>query len=377
MKILHIPNYYYPHIGGIEQTARDIVNSVEDAEQRVFCFNGGKKNVEDEVDGIDVVRCGSFIKISSQSLSFSYGKRLKKQFKEFLPDIVIFHYPNPFAAHYLLKRLKKYPYCKLILWWHLDITKQKILGKFFKGQSERLLKRAEKIVATSPNYLEGSPFLSRYSQKCVIIPSCINEDRLKMTVESVAQSEEIRFKNAGKMICFAVGRHVEYKGYQYLIEASAFLDDNFKIYLAGEGKLTSKLKTLAQNDDKIEFLGRLTDDEMKAYMSACDIYCFPSVTKNEAFGLALAEAMYFKKPAVTFTIAGSGVNYVSLNGVTGLEVENANAKAYAEAMKLLSQDEALRAKLGEAAKMRIKTLFSYGLFQQKVNDVIDSLERIS
>lgn len=370
MKILHIPNYYFPHIGGIEQTARDIVNSLAVAEQRIFCFNGTKEDIIEKVDGFDVIRCGSFAKLSSQSVSLSYGKLLKKQFNDFIPDVVVFHYPNPFGAHYLLKCLKKFPNCKLVLWWHLDITKQKILGKFFKGQSVRLLHRAEKVVATSPNYLKGSPFLSRFKEKCVIIPSCINEDRLKITEGTVAISENIRKSNEGKIICFAVGRHVEYKGYEYLIKASAMLGDNFKIFLAGEGKLTQKLKKLAQNDKKIEFLGRIPDEELKAYMLACDIYCFPSITKNEAFGLALAEAMYFGKPAVTFTIAGSGVNYVNLKDATGFEVENCNSNKYAEAIQTLANNEDLRINLGNAAEERVKELFTFKKFKENLQNLI-------
>ena len=143
MKILHVTNYYHPHIGGIEQTARDIVNSLpEGAEHKIICFNDDKKTAVDCVDGVEVVRCGAFVKVASQVVSFDFKKRLKKLFKEFNPDTVVFHYPNPFEAHYLLKCLKKRRDCKLIVWWHLDITKQKILGKFFIGQSKRLLNRA-------------------------------------------------------------------------------------------------------------------------------------------------------------------------------------------------------------------------------------------
>lgn len=373
MNILHIPNYYFPHIGGIEQTARDIVNSLDNVNQRVFCFSGDKKNTIDEVDGHTIVRCGCIAKVFSQSISLSYGKELKKQFKQFNPDLVIFHYPNPFASHYLLKRLKKYKSCKLVVWWHLDITKQKTLGKLFNGQTERLLKRAQKIVATSPNYLVGSQFLPRYKEKCVIIPSCINEKRLEINEGVIEKSKEIRQANVGKTICFAVGRHVEYKGYEYLIKASSLLDDGFKIYIAGTGILTAELKQMAAGDKKIEFIGRISDEEMKAYMSACDVYCFPSITKNEAFGLALAEAMYFKKPAVTFTINGSGVNYVNLNNVTGIEVENRNVNSYAKALKTLSKDKALREKLGAAAKERADGLFTFKLFKENVNNLIEDL----
>ena len=66
-KILHIPNYYYPHIGGIEQTAGDCVSALagEDVEQRVFCFNHEKGTVTDEVNGVPVTRVGCFAKIAS------------------------------------------------------------------------------------------------------------------------------------------------------------------------------------------------------------------------------------------------------------------------------------------------------------------------
>lgn len=375
MKILHITNHMYPYIGGIEQTSRDIIDSLCDAhEQRVICFNGKKGDAVDEVDGVPVVRCSTALKISSQAISFSFQKRLKEQFKQFQPQIAVFHYPNPFEAHYLLKCLKKYPSCKLVLWWHLDITKQKILGKLFKGQSKRLLRRADKIIATSPSYVKSSPFLSCFSEKCVIIPSCINHKRLAMTAKAVERCNQIRNENREKTICFAVGRHVEYKGFRYLIKASALLGQEFKIYIGGEGKLTPELKRLAINDDKIEFLGKLSDEELKAYLSACDIYCFPSITKNEAFGLALAEAMSFGKPAVTFTIEGSGVNYVSLNGVTGIEVENGNAVQFAEALKRLSKDEELRLSFGKAAQSRVLENFTLEIFKEKLCNMLEELK---
>lgn len=374
MKILHVTNYMYPNIGGIEQTSRDIINSLlNECEQKVICFNNGKKDVTDRLDGIEVTRCAAKFKISSQAISFSFKKRLKEQFKKFQPDVVIFHYPNPFQAHYLLKLLKKNSLCKLVVWWHLDITKQKLLGRLFKGQSIKLLKRAEKIIATSPNYLEGSPYLSAFKEKCIVIPSCINEKRLEITEKSIRLKDKIRSENEGKILCFAIGRHVEYKGYEYLIKASKQLDDRFVIYLGGEGKLTPKLKQLADGDDKIRFLGKISDEEVVAYMSACDIYCFPSITKNEAFGLALAEAMSFGKPAVTFTIEGSGVNYVSLDGITGLEVENRNSDNYAKAICTLAENEELRKNLGEAAKARVDELFLYVHFKKQLLELLYNL----
>ena len=130
--------------------------------------------------------------------------------------------------------------------------------------------------------------------------------------------------------------------------------------------MTEKLKTLATSDKKIEFLGKLTDEEVKAYMYACDIYCFPSITKNEAFGLALAEAMFFGKPAVTFTIDGSGVNFVNLDKITGIEVENRNSDKYSEALKLLAENKDVRAKYGQAGYERVSELFTLAKFKENI-----------
>jgi rhamnosyl/mannosyltransferase len=89
-------------------------------------------------------------------------------------------------------------------------------------------------------------------------------------------------------------------------------------------------------------------------MYASDIICFPSVTRNEAFGLTLAEGMYYEKHAVTFTIPGSGVNYVNLDGVTGIECPNCDSKAYAVALKKLATNSKLRKKYGNAARESIR-----------------------
>ena len=376
MKILQISNYYPPHIGGIEQVAADVARSISEQEiqQQVFCFNHDKGDRVDEIDGVKVIRAGSFAKVASQSLSLSYGKLLKRTFKEFNPDVVIFHYPNPFGARYLIKILKKHPTCKLVLYWHLDITKQKLLGKLFEGQNKWLLLHATKVVATSPNYIEGSKWLQSVKDKCVVIPCCANDFRISVNDKVNSLAAGIREKFAGKIICLAFGRHVPYKGIEYIVRASKLLDERFVVLIGGKGKLTEELKTLAGDDKKVEFLGRISDDELKAYLKACDIFCFPSITKNEAFGIGLAEAMSFGKPAVTFTIEGSGVNYVSLNGVTGIEVENRNVQAYADAIKKLAEDKALCKQYGDAAKERVAENFTFVQFKDNIYRLLLLLE---
>lgn len=380
LRVLHISKYYYPFSGGTEQIARDIVVSLKDVpgvEQLIFAFDHGapkeSKDSRDVVDGIDVIRCKCFAKISSQSISATYGKRLKEAVDEFKPDVVILHYPNPFGTHYLLKILKNRPEIKLVTYWHLDIVKQKILKMFFNGQNRRLIERSARLIATSPNYVEGSEWLSSAPDKCVVVPNCINENRLTVDDEVLKKADELKQKYEGKTVCLAVGRHVEYKGFKHLIEASRYLGDNFVIGITGKGPLTDELKAQASGDSKVEFLGLVSDVELRARLLTCDIFCFPSITKNEAFGLALAEGMYFGHPAVTFTIEGSGVNYVSLDKVTGIECPNGDSKAYAKALKLLSEDEELRKKYGQAARERVVDNFTFATFKNNIRELVEGL----
>ena len=98
--------------------------------------------------------------------------------------------------------------------------------------------------------------------------------------------------------------------------------------------------------------------EKRMYMNIADVFCFPSISPNEGFGIALAEAMYYGHPAVTYTIKGSGVNYINLNGVTGIECPLCDYEAYADALGTLYEDRQLREKFGAAAKRRVETLLS-------------------
>ena len=92
-RVLHISKYYFPFRGGTEQIAQDCVKSlIGKYEQKVICFNDAKEDLTDVVDGVEIIRAGSFMKMSSQSISVSYSKKLRKLIKKFMPDIIIFHY---------------------------------------------------------------------------------------------------------------------------------------------------------------------------------------------------------------------------------------------------------------------------------------------
>lgn len=368
-KILHISKFYYPYAGGIEDVCYNIVKFIKEKEgysQKIFCFNDKNKTVSEQYEGIDVLRVSVFKTILSQPLSFTYGKELKKILNTYQPDIIHFHAPNPLGVYFLLKCLPKN--VRLIVHWHSDIFAQKFIYFFFKPWEKRLLYRADLVIATSDRYLEGSQPMQAFKNKVITIPNIIDPGKFELTEERSDMIEQIKSRYGNKPIVLFVGRHSEYKGLRYLIEAAELVHNDCVILIGGKGELTQQLKEL-NKADKVHFIGRIPDEELAAYYHAADIFAFPSITKNEAFGVVLAEAMYCYTPAITFTIEGSGVNWVNLNGVSGIEVDNKNVVQLANAIDKLLKDSDLRNTYSKQAHDRVEELFTISCIENQLTSL--------
>lgn len=340
MKILQISTYYLPNFGGIEQVAHDIsrILTKQGNEVRVVCFNSDKNYIEDEYEGIYVYRIGYSKKISSQAISFSYFFKLKKIIKDFKPDIIHIHLPNPLIVFYL--NLIN-PKCKITAHWHSDIVRQKKLKKLYAPVEKSFLKKVSKIAATSEEYISDSDVLPFYKDKVKVIANIVNSPFLDDKTGDKEILKKIKDAYRNKKIIFFIGVHRLYKGIVYLVEAAQYLKSDYQIVIAGSGPLTEELKEKVNELklDNVSFIGRISDLEKRVYLKASEIFAFPSITKNEAFGIALAEALYCGTPAVTFTIKGSGVNWVNKDKLTGLEVKELDAKKYAKALMKVSKKE--------------------------------------
>lgn len=368
LKILHISKYYNPHIGGIESTCENVVRVLKTTkkyEQRIVCFGNERADL---VDGIPVTRVRTHLKIRSQSIAISYTHKLRKAIKEFKPDVILFHAPNPFAARSLLKCHYK---GKIVIFHHADIVKQKLLKKLVKPYINSLYKKAYKIIVTSQNYLVNSEDLVNFKDKCIVIPLSYRNDNVVVHHYEDGAIEKIRNEYT-KPIAIFTGRHVEYKGLEYAIKA--FKDINDMTFLvAGVGPLSKKLRKMAESNQNIHFIGMLSHKLYRLYLNSADFFIFPSHRKNEAFGISLVEALAAGKPAITFKIKGSAVNWINIDGITGIECENENIEQLTNAINKLKSDETLRLKLGENAKKRTRELFSYEKFKTNIVGFFNAL----
>lgn len=371
MRILHISKYYDPYIGGVENICKYLVEGAVNHETAVVCFNEACKDTVDVVNGHKVYRVATWVNVARQALSLSYFWVLRKAIREFKPDVIQFHWANPFPAAVLLTMIPKN--VKLIIHWHMDIIKQKRIYPLIKPVETALLKRADMVCVTSPQYRDGSLPLQPFKDKVRIVQNAMDEDNFILREGDQENIAAIKAKYDNKPIVFFVGRHIQYKGLPHLINAERFVKSDCVFVIAGKGPLTEELKAQCHSD-RVHFVGRLSDEELKHYHYAASVFAFPSVTKNEAFGVALAEAMYCGTPAVTFTIPGSGVNWVSLNGETGIEVPNGDDEAYALSIDTLLGDKELSKRYAENGMKRVRDLFTIPKMIEEMEKCYQELE---
>jgi len=96
-----------------------------------------------------------------------------------------------------------------------------------------------------------------------------------------------------------VGRFVPYKGMELVIEA--FNDRDEPLLVVGDGPLRKRLLELARNP-KIEFLGTVTDEELRVLYQNAMAVIFPS---EEDFGLIPCEAMACATPVIAYERGGA------------------------------------------------------------------------
>jgi rhamnosyl/mannosyltransferase len=352
IKVLQVGKYYPPYRGGMETHLADLCQQMKGrVELDVVVAHGSndskKKTLREEVDGIEVTRLASPWHI----LGNPVNPELVEKIQRAEADIVHLHWPNPLALlAYQLSGTK----AKLVVTYQSDIIRQKLTGSLLKPLLDRAFRRAT-IIATSPNYLASSPVLRQFEKNCHIIPLGIDPHRMQGADDRKVRELKQRF---GENYILATGRHVYYKGFQYLVEAMKGVQG--QLVLAGDGPLRLELENQAQQlgvADRVHFVGSVSDGDLKALYTACGVFAFPSVARSEAFGLVQLEAMSLGKPVVN-TWLESGVPFVSLHEQTGLTVKPCDPAELGQALQTILSDSDLRAKQGDAARRRVYEEFT-------------------
>lgn len=357
MKVLHIGKYYPPFFGGIEKVNFDLVENLnlkKDCHVDELCFHHSVRNETlSEPTGYRLFRVPLTTILFSTPISFRFFgvyRRIRNDY-----DIVHWHLPNPIAA---VAPLLFPTRGKVVLHWHSDIVKQKALLRIYRPFQKMLLRRADQIIVTSQNYFQGSQDLQPYKNKVRVIPIGVD---MKHLICPEGTSQGIKASYQGKKIILSIGRLTYYKGFRYLIESAQYLRNNTIVLIGGTGELQTELKKQITEygvEDRVRLIGRIPENEIGAYFAAADLFCLPSIIRTEAFGVVLAEALSMGVPIVSCDIPNSGVNWVNLHNVTGINVPVCNASALASAINEILDSPELMSQFSKNCFERYESFFS-------------------
>ncbi|EMJ7521486.1 glycosyltransferase [Providencia rettgeri] len=352
MNILQLSKYYKPYCGGVESVVADLSEGLilRGHTINVLAIGNSSSNKPEIIKGVHVTRAKECFNIAQTSISFEYIKLTTKYFNDC--DIVHLHLPNPLAnIAYLVAFILNKRKPKLIIHWHSDIIKQKKLLILYKPLLNWLLNKADIIIVTSKVYLDCSKQLSMFKHKCKVVP--IGIDSL-IDLSSQERTELIKNKYNNSKIIFSLGRHIYYKGFEYLILAAKNVD-NAIFLIGGSGPDTEKYRELIRKNNlekKVFLIGRIEQKDLANYYRASTLFCFPSIEKSEAFGVVQLEAMSIGTPVISTNIQGSGVPWVNKNNVSGFICEPKDIESLSEHLNIIINNDHIRKKLSIGAKDR-------------------------
>lgn len=356
-EVLHVFKTYYPDTeGGVEKVIKTIaaLTKEDGFHHSLLTLSPNPNPPIVHFDEIDVYRAPTLFAAMSCPVgglrSLVLARRLIAQ-----ADIVVWHYPWPFGDLLSLMSPRK----PSIILYHSDIIKQKRAAYLYEPLRRLFFRRADRIVATSPQYAASSAILAKESRKklrtiaLAVAPDSVEPDTQVLETFGLGHEPYVLF----------VGALRYYKGLHTLIEAASRIPT--KIVIAGIGRDEESLKQLAHTRQagNVIFAGKITDAQKRALLEHATVFAFPSCQRSEAFGMALAEAAMYGVPMVSCSI-GTGTSFVNRDGDTGLEVPAEDPQCLSAAICQILNDAELREQLSLRAKAHWEKSLSPMRFQE-------------
>ena len=171
-----------------------------------------------------------------------------------------------------------------------------------------------------------------------------------LPLEEAAVPTSLPVRANGRTRYLFVGRLVEGKGIDVLLDAFARLDDG-ELWIAGEGPLRPRVEAAAVHDDRIRLHGHLGWRELQALYRQADALVLPSL--YDVWGLVVNEALAHGIPVIATDQVGAATDLLE-PGVTGFVVAAGSSLALAGAMReLAAWDESRRQVCSVRARAKV------------------------
>jgi glycosyltransferase involved in cell wall biosynthesis len=366
MRVVHLGKFYPPYRGGMETMLQLLCEGErQHIDSCALVANNQPVTVHESVSGVPVTRVASFGSFRSVQICPTFPLHVLRE----TADIFVIHDPNPLAvlSYWLIR-----PKGRLVVWYHSDVIHQRILFELYRPFLYHILRKAQRIVVSSPKLAEHARSLQKFQSKVTIIPFGIDLEPMKPTSQIREATEAVQSRYRTPIILF-VGRLVRYKGVEFLLQALAEMKATALV--VGLGPCLSDLKGRAVElgiEDRTFFLGEVSQFELIVLYYACDIFVLPSVSQNEAFGFVQLEAMACGKPVVS-TDLPSGVPWVNRHGETGFVVPPHDVPALRTALERLIHNPELCRRMGARGYKRVVAEFSKERMVERSLDLYSKL----
>ena len=224
-----------------------------------------------------------------------------------------------------------------------------------------------KMVKSWPSYKKALNrmylILAANPETQVYLQECIDEsEKCKLLTENGVNDDQVcetpKKRINEKVVLLWSGRMIKRKGLSFLLDVLQLVKTkkSYILKLVGDGPEMSNLEKQASElglKDKIEFVGKVSYEEMQLLYLSSDVFVFPSL--RETTGTVLFEAMVNSLPIVTFNQNGAALLVDNNCGIKVDVVNDLNVikRDFAKALSIIINDTKLRNNMGANARLRI------------------------
>ncbi len=362
MRIL-VLNYEYPPLGGgggvaaaniAEELVRvghqvDYVTSHCQGLERHETI-GGVRVFREPVIGRKDLQTASIISMLSYPLAAI--RRAVTLRREADYDIIHTHFAIPTGpAGYLLSKWWRKPNVVSVYGGDIYDPSKKYSPHrhpILKMAVKRVLNQASAVVAESKDLQERTISIYQPQHAPLRIPlgfkapQFTGQDRVALGLED------------DKVYAIAVSRLVSRKGYPDLLAALAKCNSpQLYLLIAGDGPEGPHLRQLCAElgvQDRVRFLGQVTEEQKYQYLSNADFFAL--ATHHEGFGIVYQEAMHCGLPIVTTNVGGQ-TDFL-IDGDNALLCDPGDVDGLAARLDRLCGDESRRRQMGTRNRQEIK-----------------------
>jgi glycosyltransferase involved in cell wall biosynthesis/GT2 family glycosyltransferase len=238
--------------------------------------------------------------------------------------------------------------------------------------------RVTRVLANSSYTAAVAQGLGVDQGKIIVFPVSIDLKYWDSLQASPTFLNKWKYRLTGKKVILSVGRLVERKGFDMVIEALPLVLQRVPeaLYvLCGTGPDEIRLQRIVQEkklQQHVLFAGSVSDYDKKGFLDACDVFTMPcrklSSGDFEGFGIVFLEAGACAKPVVAGK--SGGVPDAVVHGETGFLVDPDSLEAIAEALSQVLTDGQLRRRMGVAGRKRVEKDFDLPVLTKRLAGIL-------